>query len=455
MSNKIEPHREQRLPDLAYDDVRRFDHTLNRATSSEDTLWIMPQHNEGLHMLVSFANGVVYGKEPEFRTLEARGWRYIERLDIGLNFQLLDSHTQQVSRDLEYAPHVELLLDGYPRHPIRHYAELNPSFRLLTGDCVWQLFIRYLERTRSDAAACDIRRQVADWQRNARENEKTLALYIDRLFAWHKSLMVVQQELTYEQARFNNQQGHVTCMQVDRMLYEDHDQYLHGGTVTEQVVEQRVGLDVAIQDRNELFAKLPRKRRLFGRMVGYVCIVAWSRIRGYFLRCAFLFDGSADEVQDHEALGGQIGNYWVDNVTHGRGDFHNCNRGHPLGYVVGRIGRHELNRRAELVRCLGFPARVDQYVRVKRTGTCKLLTMGRMPPPRDEAIQGHEGPQAAGVCTGALNRGATSPSGHAAARPGRMSEIVPSQGWRGSAVIPHLATPSGGAVETSRPAPRI
>lgn len=386
MLNELNPKHEKRPQGLTYADAKQQDDDLNRAMSTDGTFFMMPQSNVDLPTLAQCADEILYGTEPAFRSVKVRGQHHFERLAVGLHLELMTFHFQQVSRDLEHAPHIERMLDLYVRHPIRLHEDRNQGAHLRRDEHYPRVANDYVQMARSEALAGDMKRQVAEWQRNAGENEKTAELYLERHFAWRSSLLIVCKEFTYAKARFNNDQGVAITEQVDQMSMDDLARHLHGGTLTAQTVVQRVGLDVVIKDRNELFAKLPRKRRVFGRLVGYLCVVTWSRIRGYFLRCLFLFDRDDGSVADHKALDEQIAEYWINNVTGGRGDLHVSEQTRWSNGSVRVVERHDLKTRAELLCCLGSSTRVGRYVRVKRSGRNKMLTMGRMPPPRDTPL---------------------------------------------------------------------
>lgn len=381
MAKEIKPGQEQGPHPHVVNgaDVAQFNHVLNCATSNQGTTFIMPYENDGLRELITLAEDVVNGTEPWFQQSSEGRQPDIWLASTRLNRQLLhNAFISQVSRDLEYAPYIELAVSEYAHHAISFRHDWKPDACLGTGGRVWESYNHYLETTRSEGVAIGVKRRNDDWQRNAKENEKTLIRYINRISDQH-DIIVVQMALTHAQSNFNNEQGYSIVEQLGAMYMNDLCCYRWGHPTSKGDVVQRVGFEEAHGDRNRLFANRSRKPRIFAASIGYVCSMQWSRVRGWFLNCTFLFDGNA-ESRHHTVLGDEIGQYWVNDVTGGRGDYRSGNRDGPMEYVVGMVERDDLGRRAALTRAIGFPLRVGRYVRVKHGGEGKLFTMGRMPP---------------------------------------------------------------------------
>ena len=101
-----------------------------------------------------------------------------------------------------------------------------------------------------------------------------------------------------------------------------------------------------MKDYLNRFLNNSRCNSLFNNQVGYMWGFEYGQLRGYHFHMLFFFDG-AKSRQDI-TLGQAIGNYWVNNITQGAGEYHCSNfdketlwdRGCSLG--VGMISRHDV-----------------------------------------------------------------------------------------------------------------
>lgn len=76
-------------------------------------------------------------------------------------------------------------------------------------------------------------------------------------------------------------------------------------------------------DLRRLFANRRCNAGLLPDMVGYVCRMEWAFDTKYHFHVMFFLDGDLRRKDAHIAQ--QIGRYWVDVITKGKGRFYNCN----------------------------------------------------------------------------------------------------------------------------------
>lgn len=107
---------------------------------------------------------------------------------------------------------------------------------------------------------------------------------------------------------------------------------------------------ISVFDMQAAKAKLWNNRRskysIFEHCLGWIWGMEWTEDCGYHLHCLFVFNGR--EVQQDIWYGDQIGDYWVNTITHGKGCYYNCNRDKD-SYRHSGIGKVHANDTDKLV----------------------------------------------------------------------------------------------------------
>lgn len=121
-----------------------------------------------------------------------------------------------------------------------------------------------------------------------------------------------------------------------------------------------------------------RSNKLFKHIVGYIWRIEWTESRGYHAHVYFFFDGS--KVRQDAFYGNEIGFYWRDRITGGRGTFWNCNA-HKAQYKhlgIGMISHDDPVGRQNVMRAIKYLTKPDQFLRVKSPGR-RVFGTGIMP----------------------------------------------------------------------------
>lgn len=84
------------------------------------------------------------------------------------------------------------------------------------------------------------------------------------------------------------------------------------------ISEQRARADLA-----RLFANRRHNKELLPDLVGYVACIEWAENTRYHFHVLFMLDG--DRRRNDAYLAQEVGLYWVNVITNGRGRFYNCN----------------------------------------------------------------------------------------------------------------------------------
>lgn len=138
-----------------------------------------------------------------------------------------------------------------------------------------------------------------------------------------------------------------------------------------------------VQRHRDRFFKARRFNKLMSGIKWYVWAIEQGEDTGLHLHVIVFY---LPESNHDEYIAKQIGEYWVDAVTEGRGDYWNSNAGwlkklyekkHGVG--VGQINRNDVKKREALQINLAYLAKAEQYLLIKGTEHTHLFGMGKVP----------------------------------------------------------------------------
>ncbi len=290
---------------------------------------------------------------------------------------LLPAFGRLLFDSLVLPPDLNLFHRIFSKHGIRKlsHKEDDPIDQIFAAT-----FNDFVLNLRTEGKRIDIKRQMQGWQRNAVENAKRLASYLDALYRRYGRLKVVRLDLLYRQAAC---QDFEEAKQWDQVLKALHAR--ERGPSPEESIRNdlehdlpRVDIITATQDWRHLKDNMRGKPSLFGEMVGYVCSIEFSSTGGHYLHVMLAFEGSW--ITPHEWLSDLIGQYWVE-ITGGRGYFRNYSQGFHKHATTGLINHDDTEKRRRLLRELMLLAKKDQFVRVAVPPKSKTFMTGRFPMP--------------------------------------------------------------------------
>lgn len=145
----------------------------------------------------------------------------------------------------------------------------------------------------------------------------------------------------------------------------------------------QITLELIQEHRDRLFGA-KRTNKLIGGIVSQVWAIEQGEDTGLHLHVILFY--SANHNRD-EYIAQQIGEYWVNVVTQGMGDYWNSNagalkegyrkRGHGVG--VGQINWNDTEARDALRKNLVYLAKAEQYLMLKSADRVKTFGMGQLP----------------------------------------------------------------------------
>ena len=141
------------------------------------------------------------------------------------------------------------------------------------------------------------------------------------------------------------------------------------------------------KDVEHLIANSRSKRSLFGDMVGRITKFENGEERGPHVHTMLFFDGH--KLQKDEHRGDEIGKYFVDAITKGKGSFHNANR-NKENYErcgIGMIDHTNTEKRQALLEeVLPYLTKTDQSIDgIKASTKERAFTRGTLPRPKSKA----------------------------------------------------------------------
>lgn len=141
------------------------------------------------------------------------------------------------------------------------------------------------------------------------------------------------------------------------------------------------------KDVKKLLDNRRGKPSIFQDQVGYVVKYENGPDKGPHAHALFLYDGQ--HVQKDAYIGDQIGKYWSENITAGKGVHHNCNRDKDKykDCGIGMINHADSHKRENLLNhVVPYMLKADQSIDdLRENGRERAITKGITPKPKSGA----------------------------------------------------------------------
>ena len=141
------------------------------------------------------------------------------------------------------------------------------------------------------------------------------------------------------------------------------------------------------KDVKKLLDNRRGKPSIFQDQVGYVVKYENAPEKGPHAHALFLYDGQ--HVQKDAYIGDQIGKYWSENITAGKGVHHNCNRDKDKykDCGIGMINHADSHKRENLLNhVVPYMLKADQSIDdLRENGRERAITKGITPKPKSGA----------------------------------------------------------------------
>lgn len=162
----------------------------------------------------------------------------------------------------------------------------------------------------------------------------------------------------------------VNCLRLDVFYRKD--------------VTHQIGLEELSNDLDHLIRNM-RNNSLFDDLKGYIFKIEYGIDKGMHCHLTFFFNGSERNPRSHIHHTQQIGEYWVNVITKGRGAYWNCNAHANSFDKLGRraIGlihwRDQVTRQNVLEYVIGYACKPEQIIKLKSSRRINLIRRGKYP----------------------------------------------------------------------------
>ncbi|KLE08171.1 hypothetical protein AF80_10275 [Aliarcobacter butzleri L355] len=109
---------------------------------------------------------------------------------------------------------------------------------------------------------------------------------------------------------------------------------------------KKVTFEDANKDLNKMLNNRRGKSSVFGEMVGYIAKKEVGEDKGAHIHAVFIYDGN--KVRKDITKAEQIGEYWKNDITKGKGLFHNCSKNEYKDKGVGILDHRDKEKRKTL-----------------------------------------------------------------------------------------------------------
>lgn len=236
-------------------------------------------------------------------------------------------------------PHNNPCFSAFCNPPSMRYPEIGESYertREIVNAFIKDLHLRLRERK--------TRKKILDRRRAAEKNYQEFIEYVDNLFDKIARHLVLRIDLAYKKEGL------------------------------------KVGIEDFVKDLDHFHANM-RHNKLFEHMTGYIEKIEYGAEKGVHAHLILFFDGSKRKNDTH--LAKEIGEYWSNQITKGRGSYWNCNDPEYKkefeekgGLGIGEIHAEDKEKRDNLNYIIRYFCKSEQFIKLKTKQKMKLLRKG-------------------------------------------------------------------------------
>lgn len=193
---------------------------------------------------------------------------------------------------------------------------------------------------------------------NNKHMAKSTSKYIDKLLENHSKIQVIRLDLSYK---------------------KEH--------------AREASLEEINQDLKHLLNNRRTKPSIFENMIGYIAKREHTDEKGPHIHSLFIFDGQ--KVKKDAYKGDQIGKYWKNEITDGKGIYHNCNR-EKARYAECALGIIDHTDDAKLAalkeKAIAYLCKEEQSIDpIKQSGNERSFTRGIAPRKKNQVGRPRQG----------------------------------------------------------------
>lgn len=150
-------------------------------------------------------------------------------------------------------------------------------------------------------------------------------------------------------------------------------------------IAKTITVERATEDLDRLLNNRRSNKTIFDGMIGYIAKLEYGILKGLHWHVIFFFDASIRHGAKHVYYAQQIGEYWVDCITHGVGSFWNCQTQMGDFVMLGTCGIGEIHysdqdlRNNLALRVVSYLCKSEQYFRLKVGKDQRRIRRGQTP----------------------------------------------------------------------------
>lgn len=327
-----------------YDESIRFDVEHD----GEIKTTIIESQLSVLSLIDNFVKMAVSSKQPAFRITRLKsGGLEIRTLPLGRYFTLVKSFSSCITPHYRYSENVELFIHCWKALNLEEECfEMGVGFpSKIVGRCVAERFNELVELIRAESQTPEFKLKAARREFNAKRNYLSATSYVDNLFVRYSRLLVLRMDFSYR------------------------------ADVSMQMSAEDADKDIT------RFLNNRRSNKLFAAWVGYICKFEYGSKKGFHFHMILFFDGS--KVRNDAYLANELGRYWKERITQGRGLFSNCNlsKSKYKNIGIGMISHNDTEIRNTLVtKVIKYLTKQEQYlIATKLENGFKTFRKGESP----------------------------------------------------------------------------
>lgn len=254
-------------------------------------------------------------------------------------FALLNSHLPQRDSHLRLSEEIELLLEvaetlGFPlkcnsiTQEVASWMSGTADLKEFLGKPVVEIINTFILKLGEKLRSQQFRGRRYERLRQANENHGSACSYIESLFGRYKRLLVIRIDLHFakeDAPRPDNKE-------IARLLQRFLNNFRH--------------------------------TRYGSKKVGYVWKLEDGHSRGPHVHLLLLLNAS--EHQKHAFIAEEIGRFWEENITNGKGYFISCHRkGFEYRFpALGVVERYDEEKRQNIYRILRYFTKAEQFMKI-------------------------------------------------------------------------------------------
>jgi hypothetical protein len=291
-----------------------------------------------------FVEKILGTEDVGFEELQTpRGKSYRALPPLGSAFSLMMAFIGEYSPCYEYSPHVELFFKSVDEMNLwGDYFQIPGRESFSSTKSEEQLFNDLILLIRKKGRSSEFTDDLALREFNGEKAFDSMVRYTDAIITKYSRVLVLRVDLGYL-AEFS---------------------------------------DISIEEAQEHLSRLLNNRRsnkLFKQLVGYIWRLEYGGMKGHHFHLIFYFDGSL--VHKDAFIADEIGKYWTEVITKGKGVYFNCNRkAHKYSRCgIGMVSHDDAKMRENLLIALRYLVKAEQFLRVREGKRVRAFGRGEIP----------------------------------------------------------------------------